>query len=437
MKAIRAAALTFTADPFLVGASAAMRYESDALIVFENGVISDFGAYAEIKKTLSPTCEMMTYTDALVLPGFIDLHVHYPQTQIIGAYGKQLIDWLNRYTFVAEQQFADVNHARAVASFFLDECLRAGTTTAMVYGTVHAHATDVFFDEAQKRNLRMIAGKVMMDRNAPNALCDTPQRGYDESKALIEKWHRRDRLSYAITPRFAPTSSPEQLDAAGALWRDFPDCFMQTHISENHDEVAWVKELFPQHKNYLDVYDHYGLVGKRAVFGHGIHLHEPEWQRLSDADAAVAHCPTSNEFLGSGLFKFGDPKNKQRPVRVGLGSDIGAGTSISPLRTMGEAYKIGELCGQSLCAADAYYLATRGAAEALHLENKIGSLQKGGDADMVVLDLKSTPIIEFRMKFCQSIDEVLAVQMTMADDRATKATYVAGHIAYEREAQKL
>ena len=437
MKAIRAAALTFTADPFLVGASAAMRYESDALIVFENGVISDFGAYAEIKKSLSPTCEMTTYTDALVLPGFIDLHVHYPQTQIIGAYGKQLIDWLNRYTFVAEQQFADVNHARAVASFFLDECLRAGTTTAMVYGTVHAHATDVFFDEAQKRNLRMVAGKVMMDRNAPKALCDTPQRGYDESKALIEKWHRRDRLSYAITPRFAPTSSPEQLDAAGALWRDFPDCFMQTHISENHDEVAWVKELFPQHKNYLDVYDHYGLVGKRAVFGHGIHLHETEWQRLSDADAAVAHCPTSNEFLGSGLFKFGDPKNKQRPVRVGLGSDIGAGTSISPLRTMGEAYKIGELCGQSLCAADAYYLATRGAAEALHLENKIGSLQKGGDADMVVLDLKSTPIIEFRMKFCQSIDEVLAVQMTMADDRATKATYVAGHIAYERDAQKL
>jgi len=437
MKAIRAAALTFTADPFLVGASAAMRYESDALIVFENGVISDFGAYAEIKKTLSPTCEMTTYTDALVLPGFIDLHVHYPQTQIIGAYGKQLIDWLNRYTFVAEQQFADVNHARAVASFFLDECLRAGTTTAMVYGTVHAHATDVFFDEAQKRNLRMIAGKVMMDRNAPKALCDTPQRGYDESKALIEKWHRRDRLSYAITPRFAPTSSPEQLDAAGALWRDFPDCFMQTHISENHDEVAWVKELFPQHKNYLDVYDHYGLVGKRAVFGHGIHLHETEWQRLSDVDAAVAHCPTSNEFLGSGLFKFGDPKNKQRPVRVGLGSDIGAGTSISPLRTMGEAYKIGELCGQSLCAADAYYLATRGAAEALHLENKIGSLQRGGDADMVVLDLKSTAMIEFRMKFCQSIDEVLAVQMTMADDRATKATYVAGHIAYEREAQKL
>ncbi len=439
MKAIRSAALTFTADPFLVGAQAAMRYEADALIVFENGVITDFGAYADIKKTLktsSPRCEITTYTDALVLPGFIDLHVHYPQTQIIGAYGKQLIDWLNRYTFVAEQQFADVNHARVVSSFFLDECLRVGTTTAMVYGTVHAHATDVFFDEASRRNLRMIAGKVMMDRNAPEALRDTPQRGYDESKALIEKWHGNKRLSYAITPRFAPTSSPEQLEAAGALWREFPDCFMQTHISENHDEVAWVKELFPQHKNYLDVYDHYGLVGRRAVFGHGIHLQEAEWQRLSDADAGVAHCPTSNEFLGSGLFKFGDPKNQQRPVRVGLGTDVGAGTSLSPLRTMGEAYKIGELCGHSLCAADAYYLATRGAAEALHLENKIGSLQKGGDADMVVLDLKSTAMIEFRMKFCKSIDEMLAVQMTMADDRATKATYVAGEVAYERDAKK-
>jgi guanine deaminase len=232
MKAIRSAALTFTADPFLSSERAAMHYESDALTVFENGIITGFGAYAEIKKTLTADCEITTYTDALVLPGFIDLHVHYPQTQIIGAYGKQLIDWLNRYTFVAEQQFADVNHARAVSSFFLDECLRVGTTTAMVYGTVHAHATDVFFDEALKRNMRMIVGKVMMDRNAPEVLRDTPQRGYDESKVLIEKWHGRDRLSYAITPRFAPTSSPEQLDAAGALWREFPDCFMQTHISQ-------------------------------------------------------------------------------------------------------------------------------------------------------------------------------------------------------------
>jgi guanine deaminase len=437
MKALRASALTFTGDPFLIGAQAAMHYEADALILIDEGKITAFGDYNATKSKLPAATPITEYKDALILPGFIDLHVHYPQTQIIGAYGKQLIDWLNRYTFVAEQQFADESHARYVAGFFLDECLRAGTTSAMVYGTVHAHSVDVFFDEAAKRNMRVIAGKVLMDRNAPEALRDTPQTGYDQSKALLEKWHGRGRLGYAITPRFAPTSTPAQLEAAGALWREFPHVHMQTHISENNDEVAWVKELFPARKNYLDVYDHYGLVGKRAVFGHGIHLDEDEWRRLNEVDAAVAHCPTSNEFLGSGLFRFDNAKMKSRPVRVGLGTDVGAGTSLSPLRTMGEAYKIGELCGNSLCAADAYYLATRGSAEALHLENKIGSIAPGMEADLVVLDLKSTPLIEFRMKFCQSIEEVLAVQMTMADDRATLATYVAGDRAYSRPVDKL
>ena len=430
--ALRGAALTFRDDPFLVGRDAAMHYEADALVVIEDGRIKAFGAYAGLKNSLEAGTPVTTYTDALILPGFIDLHVHYPQTQIIGAYGKQLIDWLNRYTFPAEQQFADVNHAREVSKLFLDECLRVGTTTAMVYGTVHAHSVEVFFDEASKRDLRMIAGKVMMDRNAPATLLDTAQTGYDQSKALLEKWQGVGRLGYAITPRFAPTSSPAQLEAAGALWREFPHVHMQTHISENTDEVAWVHELFPDRASYLDVYDHYGLVGKRAVFGHGIHLDEAEWQRLHDAGAAVAHCPTSNEFLGSGLFRFDNAKKKSRPVRVGLGTDVGAGTCLSPLRTMGEAYKIGELCGNSLCAADAYFLATRGAAESLHLEDKIGSIAPGMEADLVVLDLKSTPLIEFRMKFCNSIDEVLAVQMTMADDRATRAVYVAGKLAFEK-----
>ena len=430
--ALRGAALTFRDDPFLVGRDAAMHYEADALVVIENGRIKAFGAYAGLRNSLEPGTPVTTYTDALILPGFIDLHVHYPQTQIIGAYGKQLIDWLNRYTFPAEQQFADINHAREVSKLFLDECLRVGTTTAMVYGTVHAHSVDVFFNEAKQRDLRMIAGKVMMDRNAPATLLDTAQTGYDQSKALLEKWQGVGRLGYAITPRFAPTSSPAQLEAAGALWREFPHVHMQTHISENTDEVSWVHELFPDRKNYLDVYDHHGLVGKRAVFGHGIHLDEAEWQRLHDAGAAVAHCPTSNEFLGSGLFRFDNAKKKDRPVRVGLGTDVGAGTCLSPLRTMGEAYKIGELCGNSLCAADAYFLTTRGAAESLHLEDKIGSIAPGMEADLVVLDLKSTPLIEFRMKFCNSIDEVLAVQMTMADDRATRAVYIAGKLAFEK-----
>ena len=430
--ALRGATLTFRDDPFLVGRDAAMHYEADALVVIANGRIKAFGAYAGLRNSLEPGTPVTTYTDALILPGFIDLHVHYPQTQIIGAYGKQLIDWLNRYTFPAEQQFADINHAREVSKLFLDECLRVGTTTAMVYGTVHAHSVDVFFNEAKQRDLRMIAGKVMMDRNAPATLLDTAQTGYDQSKALLEKWQGVGRLGYAITPRFAPTSSPAQLEAAGALWREFPHVHMQTHISENTDEVSWVHELFPDRKNYLDVYDHYGLVGKRAVFGHGIHLDEAEWQRLHDAGAAVAHCPTSNEFLGSGLFRFDNAKKKSRPVRVGLGTDVGAGTCLSPLRTMGEAYKIGELCGNSLCAPDAYFLATRGAAESLHLEDKIGSIAPGMEADLVVLDLKSTPLIEFRMKFCNSIDEVLAVQMTMADDRATRAVYIAGKLAFEK-----
>ena len=409
-----------------------MQYESDALVVIDGGHIKAFGPYALLKNSLRHDTPVTSYTDALILPGFIDLHVHYPQTQIIGAYGKQLLDWLNRFTFPAEQQFADIEHARNVSTLFLDECLRVGTTTAMVYGTVHAHSADVFFAEAQRRNLRMIAGKVMMDRNAPDTLLDTARSGYDQSKALLEKWHGVDRLGYAITPRFAPTSSPEQLEAAGALWREFPDVYMQTHISENTDEVAWVRELFPDCSSYLDVYDRFGLVGKRAVFGHGIHLEEAEWQRLHEANAAVAHCPTSNEFLGSGLFRFDNAKKRLRPVRVGLGTDVGAGTCLSPLRTMGEAYKIGELSGNSLCAADAYFLATRGAAESLHLEHKIGSIAPGMEADLVVLDLKSTPLIDFRMKFCQSIDEVLAVQMTMADDRATRAVYVAGKLAFAR-----
>ena len=430
--ALRGAALTFRGDPFLMGKDAATHYESDALIILEDGRIKAFGSYASLKHSLQVDTKVTTYTDALILPGFIDLHVHYPQTQIIGAYGKQLIDWLNRYTFPAEQQFANIDHAHNVSKLFLDECLRVGTTTAMVYGTVHPHSVDVFFEEAAIRGLRMIAGKVMMDRNAPDALLDSAQTGYDQSKALLEKWHGVGRLGYAITPRFAPTSSPAQLEAAGALWHAFPGVHMQTHISENTDEVAWVHELFPERANYLDVYDHYGLVGKRAVFGHGIHLQEAEWQRMHEAGAAVAHCPTSNEFLGSGLFRFDNAKKSTRPVRVGLGTDVGAGTSLSPLRTMGEAYKIGELCGNSLCAADAYFLATRGAAESLYLEDKIGSLAPGMEADLVVLDLKSTPLIEFRMKFCKSIDEVLAVQMTMADDRATRAVYIAGKLAFER-----
>ncbi len=430
--AIRSSSLTFRADPFLVGTESAYHYEEDALIVIENAKIKAFGPYDSLKSTLPENTKIITYKDSLVLPGFIDTHIHYPQTQIIAAFGKQLIDWLNNYTFIAEQQFKNYDYAKMVADFFLDECLKAGTTTMMTYCTVHPESVDAFFTAAREKKMRVIAGKVLMDRNAPSELLDTAQSGYDQSKALIKKWHGKDRLSYAITPRFAPTSTREQLTSAGALWKEHPGTYMQTHVSENRGEIAWVKELFPESLDYLDVYDSFGLLGEKAVYGHGIHLSEREFQRIYDTKSSIAHCPTSNEFLGSGLFNFEMAKNKNRPVKLGLASDIGAGTSFSQLQSMNESYKIAQLSGYSLSSIHAFYLATRGAAESLSLQDKIGSIKAGYEADLIVLDLKSTPLIKFRMNQCKSIEEALFIQMMMGDDRAISAVYVAGQLAHSK-----
>ncbi len=431
--ALRGPTLTFRADPFEAGDAAAMHYETDGLTLVENGRITGFGSYDRLRARLDGH-ELKHYGDALILPGFIDMHAHYPQMQMMGAYGKQLLDWLNQYTFEVEQQFGDAAHARRVSDFFLNQCLRAGTTTASVYCTVHPASVDAFFDAAQARNMRMIAGKVLMDRNAPGALCDDARSAYDESEALIRKWHGRGRLSYAITPRFAPSCTPAQLEAAGALWKRYPGTHLQTHISENRHEVDWVRRLFPEHAHYLDVYRHYGLTGPRSVFGHAVHLAEPEWRHLTESGSAIAHCPTSNTFLGSGLFDYQRAFQRPGAVRVGLGSDIGAGTSLSMLQTMGAAYKVAQLGDYSLSAPRAFYLATRGAARALCLDEHIGSIAPGMEADLVVLNLASTPLIEFRMRHCRGIEEALFIQMTMADDRATLAVYIAGEPAYEAAA---
>lgn len=431
--ALRGPALSFHGDPFVVGDAAAMHYEADGLILVEDGKVTAFGDYEATRPRIKDHA-VAEYRNSLILPGFIDTHVHYPQTEMIGAYGSQLIDWLNQYTFVTEQRFADSGHAAAVAEVFLNECLRVGTTTASVYCTVHPTSVNAFFEAAQWRNMRMIAGKVLMDRNAPAGLMDTAQSGYDDSEALIKQWHGRGRLSYAITPRFAPSSTEAQLEAAGALWRRYPACHVQTHVSENLHEVAWVKDLYPARRSYLDVYAHYGLTGPKAIFGHAVHLEESEWQHLASSGSAVSHCPTSNGFLGSGLFDFLRAKQDLDPVRVGLATDVGAGTTLSMLQTMGAAYKIGQLGHYSLSAPKAFYLATRGAAQALYLDDKVGSIAPGMEADLVVLDLKSTPLIEFRMRHCESIEEALFVQMAMGDDRATRAVYVAGDLAYERDA---
>ncbi|MBC8025838.1 MAG: guanine deaminase [Steroidobacteraceae bacterium] len=425
--AIRGPALTFTGDPFIDGVESTMRYESDAIIGMAGGKITHFGPASTVKSALPPGTHIKEYgRDSLILPGFIDCHVHYPQTQIIGAYGEQLLDWLNKYTFVAEQQFADVAHARAVAEVFLDECLRNGTTTVATFCTVHAHSVDAFFEAAKKRGMRVIAGKVLMDRNAPSALLDTAQRGYDESKALIDRWHGRGRALYAVTPRFAPTSTVEQMELSGALWKENPGTYLQSHVAENRDEVSFARSLYPDRSGYLDIYAHYGQLGPRAIYGHGIWLTEPELQLMHESGTAIAHCPTSNMFLGSGLFDMRKAKVASGPVRVGLATDVGAGTTLSMLRTMGAAYQVAQLGGGSLSAPQAFYLATRGAAQALYLEDKIGSIAVGMEADLIVLNTKSTPLVESRMNHCASIADVLFTQSTMADDRAVVSTIVRG-----------
>ena len=433
LTAIRGPVLTYTGDPFHEGLESTMRYEPDAIVAMADGRITHFGPASEVRAQLPKDTVVKEYgRDTVIMAGFIDCHVHYPQTQIIGAFGEQLIDWLNKYTFVAEQQFADKEHAREVAKVFLQESLRAGTTSAAVYCTVHPQSVDAFFEESEKLGMRMIAGKVLMDRNAPAALTDTAQKGYDESSALIRKWHGKGRLLYAVTPRFAASSTPEQMEMAGALWNEHPGTYLQSHVSENRGEVSWVKELYPQRSGYLDIYDHYKHLGPRSIYGHGIWLSEQELQRCHETGTAIAHCPTSNQFLGSGLFNMALAMDPRRPVRVGLATDIGAGTSFSMLQTLNEAYKVAQLNGNALSAGHAFYLATRGTAKALYLEDKIGSVAVGLEADVIVLDLKSTPIIEYRMRHCRDLVEALFIQMTMGDDRAVLAAYIAGRLAHQR-----
>lgn len=431
-KAIRGTYLTFTGDPFMAPMKDVMKVEEDGILLLADGKITDMGPAEEMLKRIPEGVPVTEYRDSVIMAGFIDSHVHYAQTQIIGAYGEQLIEWLNNYTFIAEQQFANKDHASEVAEVFLREQLRAGTTTVSTFGTVYPGSVDAFFEASERLNMRNICGKVMMDRNAPEALLDTAQSSYDESKALLEKWHGRGRQMYAVTPRFAPTSSPEQLEAAGALWQENPGTFMQTHVSENVNEVAWVKDLYPEHEGYLDVYDKYGLCGERALFGHGIHLTEAELARLSETGGTITHCPTSNFFLGSGYLNVHNARKPERPVNVGLATDLGAGTSFSILQTLNETYKAAQLNGNALSAGHAFYMATLGTAKALKVDDQVGNLDTGKEADIVVLDMKSTPIIDYRMGYAKDFEERLFILMTMGDDRATRATYVAGELMYDR-----
>ena len=428
-RVIRGRVLSFTDDPAESGSRAHVLIDDGAVLVAA-GKIEAVGEARDILARAPEGALIDDHAGSFIMPGFIDAHIHYPQTQVIGSYGAQLLDWLYNYTFVEEQKFADPAHCARIAAFFLDELIRSGTTTAMVYCTVHPASVDAFFAAAEARAMRMIAGKVMMDRDAPEALRDTPERGYDESKALIERWRGRGRLDYAITPRFAVTSTEAQLDAAGALAREFPGCYIQTHANENKAEIARVAALFPEARSYIDVYTQAGLTGPRSVFGHCIHLQKSEIAALAESRSVAAFCPTSNLFLGSGLFD--QARLKQAGVRIALATDVGGGTSYSMLRTAAEGYKVLQLNGQSWPALEAFYRMTLGNARALSLDDRIGSIEPGKEADLIALDLRATPALAHRLETAGGNLEVeLFALLTLGDDRAVRQTYVAGEARKE------
>lgn len=407
-----------------------VRYIEDGVLITEQGKIRWFGTWEDAQAQLPTQIEIQHYPEQLIIPGMIDTHIHFPQTEMVGAYGEQLLSWLNTYTFPTEIQFKDKAYAQEIAKFFVNELLKNGTTTALVFCTVHPESVDALFEAAEQHQMRLIAGKVMMDRHAPEALCDTAESAYEDSKALIEKWHGHGRALYAITPRFAPTSTPEQLERAGQLKAEYPDVYVHTHLSENKDEIAWVKDLFPAQKGYLDVYHHYGLTGQRSVFAHCVHLEDAEWQCMHETDSAIAFCPTSNLFLGSGLFPL--KKTWQQQVKVGLGTDIGAGTSFSLLQTVNEAYKVQQLQGDKLSAFESLYHATLGGAKALDLDDKLGNFNVGKEADFVVLNIKPTALQQLRQSRAKSLEDSLFALFTMGDDRNIEATYIYGQKAYSQ-----
>lgn len=426
-KVILGQTLTFTEDPSIVGAGASFDYyEKGAIAVSSEGKILWHGDAASLP-SLYHSLPRRDFGTKLILPGFIDAHLHYPQYRMLAAFGKDLLDWLNRYTFVEEQNYSNVRHATLAAKTFLDELLRNGITSALAFSTIHPLALNAVFSEAASRNMALISGKTMMDRNAPAMLCDTADSSYDDSKALIRKWHGEGRLRYAISPRFAVTSSEAQLELAGALVKEHPDLLMQTHLSENRGEIDFVANDFPWSTDYTDVYDRFGLLGPRSFFAHGVHLSERELGRLSESGSTIVHCPTSNNFLGSGLFRYHHTRAKTRPVNVGIGCDIGGGTSYCMLQTLGDAYKVSQLSGDRISAFDGFYLATLGNARLLGLDNEIGSMQVGRFADLVVLDAEATPIMKARHVLSKDLHDILFALMIMGDDRAISQTFVAGN----------
>jgi len=417
--------LTFTGDPFENDWSDVAHINTSGGVLVEDGQIVGVDDGAALRAQ-HPDAIVTDYGQDLISAGFVDAHMHYPQTGIIASWGKQLIDWLNTYTFPEESRFGDRAFADDVAGRTLDLALAHGTTTLTSYCTIHPESVDAFFEAAAKRNMAVVAGKTCMDRNAPDTLKDTSQSAYDDSKRLLKKWDGTGRARYAITPRFSPTSTPEQLQALGALWAENPNVLMQTHMSEQKPEIAWVKELFPDARDYLDTYERFGLLGENGLYGHCIHLEQREIDRFAEVGAAVVHCPTSNTFIGSGLFDIAGLK--ARGIRTGLATDTGGGSSFSMLRTMAAAYEIGQLRGNVLHPAQLLWLATEGSASALKAQGQIGHLGVGASADITVLNLKSTEVIEQRANRAEHAWDAIFPTIMMGDDRAIREVWVAGEM---------
>ena len=414
--------LAFNGNPMIEGPESVIHDARGALVV-ENGYVLSRGPADEMRQHF-PQAKTIDHGSALLLPGFIDAHVHYPQTAMIASWGKRLIDWLNTYTFPEEMRFGEPAYAADIAGRYMDLALSNGTTTMCSYCTIHPESVTAYFEAAASRGMRVLGGKTCMDRNAPEGLCDTAQSAYDNSKTLLGAWHGQGRASYMITPRFSPTSTPEQLTALGALWAEHPDCLMQTHLSEQTDEIAWVKELYPTARDYLDTYEVHGLLGANGLYGHAIHLEPRERDRLKEVGGALVHCPTSNTFIGSGLFDMGGLVSDGQ--RVGLATDTGGGSSFSMLRTMAAAYEVAQLRGTALHPSALLWLATEGSAQALRIDTQVGTLAPGSEADFIALNLSSTPAIAQRSARANDIWEAIFPTIMMGDDRAIEGVWMMG-----------
>ena len=430
MKIIAGRVLSFKKNPFYNLLNDSYHLIDEGGVLINNNIIEDIGEINYLKKKYSKA-EVFDYGKSLISSGFIDSHMHYPQTGIIASWGKRLIDWLNEYTFPEEIKFKDSLYARNIASKTLDYLIKNGTTTASSFCTTHPQSVEVFFDEANKREMLVLGGKNCMDRNAPTDLLDTPKKSFDESENLIKKWHNKNRIKYAITPRFAPTSSPDQLEALGHLWKKYPDCLMQTHLSEQKEEIEWVKKLFPQSQSYLDVYEKFSLIGNGAIYGHSIHLSQDDINKISDTNSSVIHCPTSNLFIGSGLFKMRELNESL--VKIGLGTDTGGGTSFSMLKTMSEAYKVSQLNKNVIHPIQLHWLATQGSAIALNIDDKVGNLKIGNYADIVAINLTSTGEIKQRYIKSSSFFEQYFPTIIMGDDRAIEAVWINGKLIHSKQ----